>query len=93
MTSLLYTHEHDPSDLADYDIEWADLLEAGETISASTWRIHPSLTKSSDTYGDTATKIWIRYGTPSKDHWMENIITTSGGRTFQRTVWVRVKQL
>lgn len=83
--------EKAPGDELDYGFEYADELEGGETIDSSTWEASPTGIDlgAEGVEGSVATQ-WVSGGTAGTDYTLANTITTSGGRTFVRTLKVRV---
>lgn len=79
----------DPDAVLDYEINWTAWLN-GDTISSSSWTVPAGLTKDSDSFTDTVTKIWLSGGTDSETYTLTNRITTSGGRTDDRSVTLSV---
>lgn len=91
-TRQAFEASKDPSDISDWDVDWSDHLATGEVIATSAWSVSQGLTIDSDTFSDTVAKVWLRHGTPGKVAVLENTITTSGSRTLQRTVDLRIDQ-
>ena len=79
----------DDEDL-DYAIEYADLLDDGETIITSTWAVPTGLTGGvAGVSGSLVTK-WISGGTAGQTYDVDNVAVTSSGRTFERSFRMRV---
>lgn len=89
--ALSFSHPKDPNDVADYQIDWADFLGT-DTISTSTWVVPDGLTKNSDGKSNTATTIWLSGGSDGTSYPLVNRIVTAGGRTFDQTVKLKVKE-
>lgn len=75
--------EHDLSD----DVDCAD---SGVTITVSSWAIHAddddaTLTLASDTVTGLETRVMVSGGTDGSFYRLVNTVTTSDGRTIQRT--------
>ena len=81
----------DPSDVADYQIDWSALLET-DTIATSTWTAPVGFTINSNTFTDTTATVWLAGGTAGV-HLITNRITTAGARTFERSVTMTVGEL
>lgn len=99
----------DPQDVLDYAIDWnrnaenaaagSGFLQAGETISASTWAIQTitgdasplaqAPTAPSESGGKTT--IWLKDGTAGNRYEVVNHITTSQGRQRDKTLYIDVK--
>lgn len=88
----------DPNDVADYVINWAEDddgnpgLAAGDPLSSSTWIVPDGITKDSDTFDDETTTIWLSGGTAGETYSLINRVTTSGGRTFDQTGKLKMKE-
>lgn len=85
----------DPNAVLDYTINWDDgYLEAGETISTSTWAVIPStvggVAIDSDTNDTTTATVTISAGKGGAWYLLENTVVTSEGRTEIRNVYVIV---
>lgn len=84
----------DPDAVADFTIDWSTEL-AGDTITDSEWLdITAGITTDSrpDTHTGTSTTIWIGGGTLGEVYSLTNRVTTSGGRTFDQEVELRVPE-
>jgi hypothetical protein len=90
--ALSWTSPKDPNEVKDYEIDWSDLLDT-DTISTTTWLMPTGVTKNSDTNTTTTTTIWLSSGTAGTTYSLTNRITTAGGRTYDRTVKLKVKDL
>lgn len=92
--------EKDPSAVLDYTIDWnasgangGPWLQTGETItSASVWTIPTGITKTSQTDTTTMSTVWLSGGTAGTAYTITCKITTSSGRTDERSFVVVVKQ-
>ena len=76
----------------------------GETISASSWTIPSGITKDSDskasvtisgiTYSiNTVATIWLSGGTAGEEYELVNQIETSGSRTLDHTITIKVNNV
>ena len=76
----------------------------GETISSSSWTIPTGITKDSDnklsvtiqgiTYtANTVATVWLSGGTAGLDYALVNQIVTSGGRTLDHTILIKVRDV
>ena len=74
----------------------------GETISTSTWTVPSGITKDSDSKGavtiqaivyavDTVATIWLSSGVAGTDYALTNKVVTSGGRTLEHTILIKVR--
>ncbi len=92
----------DPDAVVDYTFDWNDgYLDAAssppETISTSTWAVDPTpspaeLTVSSNSKTDTTATAFLSGGTVGRVYRVTNHVVTSGSRTDERTVMVRVEE-
>lgn len=86
--------DKDPDAVLDYQMDWSDWLN-GDAISTSIWLVPSGLTNDSDNIASPAeaTVIWLSGGTAGTTYELVNRITTTGGRTNDRTVKIKVKEL
>ncbi len=81
----------DPDAVLDYGHEWA--LEPDETLTASVWAAPAGISLDSDTFQPSGgrTTVWLSGGEEGAVYRLVNRITTSQGRTDEKTlrVWVR----
>lgn len=91
--TLTWERPKDPNDVIDYDLDWSGDIDDGDAIATSTWTV-PSgtLVIDSNSFTDTATKVWVSAGTADTSYLLTNRVTTTGGRTMDWTVKLRVKQ-
>lgn len=83
----------DPNEVLDYDIDWSARLDTGDAIATSTWTVTAgALVIGSNSFSSKATKVWLSAGTADLTYYLTNRITTTGGRTMDQTVKLRVKQ-
>lgn len=87
----LQTFIKDPSAVLDYGFDWSNCLESGETISDSIWTVPAGITEDSDEIGSTSTKIWLSGGTAGTSYTIANKITTTEGRTDERSFQINVE--
>ena len=84
------TFTKDPEAVLDYSIDWSRWL-AGDQIATSSWTVPSGLEKVSDTQTGTRTTIWLRGGAIGESYSVTNRITTSGGRTDDRSFQVKIE--
>jgi hypothetical protein len=93
----------DANAVLDYYFDWKALangtgasnwLADGETITSHTVTAGAGLTVDSSALinGATAVRVWMSGGTAGQDYTVACRITTSAGRTDERTAQVRVRQ-
>jgi hypothetical protein len=97
MSKTSQTFRKDPNAVLDFGFDWRGAspgpwLEADETIASSAWSADAGLTIDSSTYGDTTTKVWLSGGTAGTSYTVRNRITTSKGRTDDRSFIVIVEE-
>lgn len=83
----------DPGDDTDFTLNWDDVLPVGDTISASTWVVPTGLTQGVDSFATRTTTVWLSGGTAGMNYTLVNTVVTAAGRTFQRDVLLKVKNL
>lgn len=83
--------DKDPNEVLDYVLDWSAVLAPGDTISTSAWIVPAEVTKDSDTASDDATTIWLSGGAVGQ-YLFTNRITTAGGRTFDQTVGLDIRE-
>jgi len=83
----------DPGAVLDYSIDWgAGYLQSGETLSSSIWTIFPAdMTQNSASNAAGVTSITVSGGAVGQIYQLTNRITTSQGRTDERSITVRVE--
>lgn len=93
----------DPQAVLDYKFDWAALanghggsnwLAEGETISSHTITVASGLSVDSSALSDddTAVTVWLSGGTAGNDYSVTCRITTSAGRTDERTITIQVRE-
>ena len=92
----------DPSATLDYQFDWrakthgvegaeSDWLATSETISSYSVKVQNGITLDSDNESGGAVTVWISGGTAGRDYAVRCRITTSSGRTDDRTLIIRVR--
>ncbi len=84
------TYYKDPSDVLDYAVDWAAVIPT-DTISTSTWTPATGITSATPSFAGKVTTVWLSGGTTGTTYAVVNRIVTTGGRTIERTIHVRVK--
>ncbi len=85
------TFTKDPNAVLDYSVDWSRWLD-GDTIATSAWTVPAGLTKVSDANTTTKTTAWLSGGTADQSYTVTNRITTTGGRTEDRSFIVKVEE-
>jgi len=84
----------DPADILDYMGSWASQMDADtDTIASSTWVLDTGLTEVSSSFTNTQTSIFVSGGDDGSEYDVTNRITTAGGRTYERSFTIRVRNL
>jgi hypothetical protein len=81
----------DPSAVLDYTIDWSLWLSNGETITTSVWTVPTGITGSTQSISGSKTITWLSGGTAGNAYTISNRITTSAGRTDDRSFLVVVE--
>ena len=86
------TFTKDPDSVLDYSVDWSAWL-AGDEIASSEWLLEEGadLEKVTDTSTATKTTVWLRAGQEGTTYLVTNRIVTTGGRTDDRTISVKVE--
>lgn len=84
----------DPDAVLDYGVDWSVYLDAGEVITGSAWIIFPEgeLMASTPSYDDASTTVSLSGGGRGKIYYVTNRVTTSLGRTDDRSFTLRIEQ-
>lgn len=90
MSQLDQLEPKDPNDVKDYSIQWSRHIGT-DVIASSSWIVPPGITKDSDTFNTTSTTAWFSGGTLDMDYSPTNRIVTTGGRTLDQTITIRVR--
>lgn len=89
----VWEDDKDEDEVLDFQINWGDRLDVGETILTSEWEISGdgALVEDTNLISDTNTVVWLSAGTDGENYLLTNRITTSGGRTYDQTVRLRCR--
>jgi hypothetical protein len=89
----------DPDEVLDYGFNWNDtatkpVLEAGETLVTSTFAvIEGDVVIDSSSFVSTGrTTVWLSAGTAATPCVIRNRVTTSGGRTYDQSAKLRIRE-
>ena len=85
----------DPDELLDYYLDWSTRLDSGDQIATSNWA-YPGLTntevqEAGFTLDTHQTKVWLSGGVEGKQYRLTNTVTTDGLRTYEQSVYIRIK--
>lgn len=82
----------DPNEVVDRFISWAPALEEGETVLTSDFiLVSGTVVIDSDTLATPVATAWLSGGTSGETCVLTNRVTTSGGRTYDQSVRIRIK--
>jgi len=90
MSLTLQNPLKDPSAVLDYVFDWTEWLATGETITDHTITADTGITVDSSTELDGKVTVWLSGGTAGINYKVACKITTSAGRTDERTFWIKV---
>lgn len=82
----------DPESVIDYGCDWAEWLKDGESITNSQWLPVTGLTLSNDLVNGAITSVTLAGGTVNDKYTLTNRITTSLGRTEDRSMKIFCRQ-
>ena len=87
---LTNQYTKDPSAILDWAYDWTDWLAAAETITDHTITADTGITVDSSTEDTGVVTVWLSGGTAGENYKVACLITTSAGRTDERTIWIKV---
>jgi len=90
MSLTLQNPLKDPSAVLDYVFDWNEWLATGETITDHTITADTGITVDSSAESDGKVTVWLSGGTAGINYKVACLITTTAGRTDERTLWIRV---
>lgn len=82
----------DPEAKLDYAVDWSAWLQDGETITTSDWTVTgvtKSVSPAATVVGGKAI-VWLEGGTVGTPASAKNTVTTSAGRTDERTITLQL---
>lgn len=83
--------EKDPNSVEDFAFNWVMDLN-GDSITSSSFELPDGLTQVSIANDATKTQIFVSGGARGQTYRITNRIVTSGGRTFDKTIRIYVKE-
>ena len=90
MSLTLQNPLKDPSAVLDYVFDWTEWLATGETITDHTITADTGIAVDSSTEDTGKVTVWLSGGTAGINYKVACLITTSAGRTDERTIWIKV---
>jgi hypothetical protein len=89
--SRVTTFIKDPDAVLDYSVDWSKWL-AGDQIETSAWSVSdPALEATDESNTTTRTTVWLSGGAVGQSYTVTNCITTTGGRTDERSLVIQVQ--
>lgn len=86
------SYVHDPDSVLDYEWDWAAWLAEGETIATAQVIVPAGLVLDSESNTGTTVTAWISGGTAGETHMVTARITTTQGRTDDRSIWLITRE-
>lgn len=87
------TIEKDPNALLDYSFDLGPWLKPlGDTIQTATFILDTPLVEEATNVAATTAVVWISGGTLGEVHRVTCRFTTTGGRTDDRSIFIKVKE-
>lgn len=83
--------DKDPDAILDYTVDWSRWLDT-DTILTSQWTVPTGLTQASSSNTATSATAWLSGGAAGQSYTVTNRITTTGGRTDDRSFTIRVEE-
>ena len=85
-------HKKDPDAILDWVWDWNEWLDDGETITNSQFITTVGLTIDSIANTTKTATVWLSGGTAGQVYQVTNRITTTAGRTDDRSITIRVTE-
>ena len=82
----------DPSAVLDWAFDWTDWLATSETIANHTITADPGIVVDSSTENAGIVTVWLSGGKAGEWYKIACLITTSAGRTDERTISIQVQE-
>ena len=92
MSLTLQNPLKDPSAVLDYVFDWTGWLATVETITDHTITADTGITVGSSTEDAGKVTVWLSGGTAGINYKVACKITTTAGRTDERTIWITVRE-
>lgn len=78
-----------PAGVLDYGFDWSTWLD-GDTLQSSTLIADAGITIGASNNNDTIASVWLQGGVIDSLYRVTNRITTVGGRTDERTMFIQI---
>lgn len=83
--------EKDPDETSDFDFNWSPEMN-GDSILTSTFVLPDGLTQVSSSNTDSVVTIFVSGGDCGRLYRVTNRITTTLGRTRDKTIYIRIRE-
>ena len=81
----------DPDEVLDYRVSWDSVMGADvDTIVTGSFTAEVGITKDSEVMTTTYMDVWLSGGTDAEDYEILNDIETASGRTWHRSILIKV---
>ena len=80
----------DPQAVLDFEFDWSNWLQSGETISSHDITVPTGITLASDAESGGIVTVWLSGGTDGTNYIVACEITTSSARTDERSMRILV---
>jgi len=106
MSALKWASSKDPDEIEDFVVDWTARLAPGDTIASSSWPNPPvGIVINSTSYSNNANlwtgsatitnryyaTIWLSSGVLGATYLFTNRIQTTGGRTYDQSIKLKMK--
>ena len=83
----------DPDETLDYMVDWSRELadKSNDTIGESSWSAETGIDIEDDSNTTLTATVWLSGGTLGANYKVTNRIVTVGGRTYERTIEIAVR--
>lgn len=89
---MMTTWVKDSDAVLDWQYDWSSWLETGETIDSYVITAETDITAANDSETGGKVTVWLSGGTAGENYDVACRITTSAGRTDERTITIRVRE-
>lgn len=86
------TMQKDPASHLDYRFDWSAWMSEGDAISSVMVTAAPGLIETAETHDDTTVTVWLAGGEARTDYTVTCQITTTDGRTDERSLKIQVRE-
>lgn len=83
---MAQSHIKDPAAVLDYWLDWGTWLVPGEALLTSTWTTTGTTVLGASAIFGALTQVWVSGGTRGEALTLTNQVTTSDGRTDERSL-------